>query len=112
MIDGWVASEFEPVLDAFAANFDEHGEVGAAVCVYVDGRPVVDLWGGLADATTGRPWAEDTVVPSSRRRRASPRSARTSLIERGLLDPDATGRDVLARVRGATARTRSPCGRC
>ncbi len=36
-IDGYVATEFEPVLDAFAENFDDRGEVGAAVCVYVDG---------------------------------------------------------------------------
>src|SRR6476660_6353172 len=62
MVDGWVATEFEPVLDAFTRNFDERGEVGAAVCVYVDGRPVVDLWGGQADARTGTPWREDTIV--------------------------------------------------
>jgi len=63
--------EFEPVLDAFDENFDAHAEVGAAVCVYVDGRPVVDLWGGLADATTGREWEPDTVtlVYSSTERR-------------------------------------------
>ena len=66
MIDGWVASEFEPVLDAFTANFDAHAEVGAAVCVYLDGEPVVDLWGGLADTRGRRTWS----FPCSRRRRA------------------------------------------
>src|SRR6185437_1184341 len=45
-IDGYAATEFEPVLDAFAQNFDERGEVGASVAVYLDGQPVVDLWGG------------------------------------------------------------------
>src|SRR5215813_154200 len=58
-IGGWVETSFEPVLDAFAANFDERDDVGGAVCVYVDGEPVVDLWGGLADKTTGRPWTAD-----------------------------------------------------
>ena len=76
---GYVATEFEPVLDAFAQNFDERGEVGAAVSVYLDGQPVVDLWGGLADATTGTSWNEDTlvlVVLGDEGR--APRSARTS----------------------------------
>ena len=63
VIDGVVDSGYERVRDAFARNFDERDEVGAAVCVYVDGRPVVDLWGGVADATTGCiVKRDDTVV--------------------------------------------------
>ena len=89
MIDGWVASEFEPVLDAFTANFDVHAEVGAAVCVYLDGQPVVDLWGGLADATTGRAWATDTVVPVFSSSKGVTAVGANLAIERGLLDPDA-----------------------
>ena len=61
-IDGTVADGFGGVADAFAANFAERGEVGAAVCVYRDGVPVVDLWGGVADPQDGRAWARDTVV--------------------------------------------------
>jgi CubicO group peptidase (beta-lactamase class C family) len=61
-IDGYVATEFEAVLDAFAKNFDERGEVGAAVCVYLDGEPVVDLWGGTTDPNNDTPWREDTLV--------------------------------------------------
>ena len=36
---------FEPVRDAFAANFAERGEIGASVVV-AGGRPVVNLWAG------------------------------------------------------------------
>ena len=46
--------------DAFAANFEDRDELGAAVVVYVAGRKVVDLWGGIADQRTGRPWVSDT----------------------------------------------------
>ena len=53
---GWGA-----VADTFRANF-EHGDVGAACCVYEDGLPVVDVWGGLADRGASRPWARDTIV--------------------------------------------------
>ena len=59
-IEGFAVEGFGPVADAFAANFTEGLEVGAACCVYVDGRPVVDLWAGLADPATGMPWREDT----------------------------------------------------
>ncbi len=38
-IRGTVEPGFEPVREAFAENFAEHGEVGAGVCVYVEGRP-------------------------------------------------------------------------
>ena len=53
---------FRPVQEAFERNFAEHGEVGAAACLVVDGRPVVDIWGGLAGPATGRPWEADTLV--------------------------------------------------
>jgi CubicO group peptidase (beta-lactamase class C family) len=87
-IEGWAAVEFEPVLDAFAANFDERGEVGAAVCVYRDGRPVVDLWGGIADPTNGRRWAEDSLVLVYSATKGVTAVCANLLIERGQLDPD------------------------
>jgi CubicO group peptidase (beta-lactamase class C family) len=53
---------FEPVREAFAAGFAERGELGAAVAVWHDGRLAVDLWAGLADPASGRPWQEDTIA--------------------------------------------------
>ena len=47
---------------AFANNFEEHGEIGAAVCINVDGRRVVDLWGGHADPSRTREWSADQLV--------------------------------------------------
>ena len=88
-IGGWVEAHFEPVLDAFAENFDTRGEVGAAVCVYVDGRPVVDLWGGTADATTGTPWTSDSVVLVYSSTKGVTSVCANLLIQRGLLDPAA-----------------------
>ncbi len=62
MIHGTVAPGYEPVKEAFEANFRERNEVGAACSVSVDGQLVVDLWGGVADPKTNRPWVEDTMV--------------------------------------------------
>ncbi len=89
-IDGYVATEFEPVLDAFVQNFDVRGEVGAAVCVYLDGEPVVDLWGGLADSTTGEPWREDTIVLVYSATKGVTATCANLLMQQGHLDPDAT----------------------
>jgi CubicO group peptidase (beta-lactamase class C family) len=61
MVHGSCDPRFTRVRDEFERNFAERGEIGASVCVLVDGEPVVDLWGGVAERGTGRRWAEDTV---------------------------------------------------
>jgi len=90
VIDGWVADGFEGVRDAFARNFAERAEVGAAVSAYVDGAAVVDLWGGVADRDSGRPWEQDAVVPVFSSTKGVTAVCANLAIERGLLDPDAT----------------------
>ena len=59
-VSGRCDARFGEVREEFARNFAERGEVGAAVCVLVDGEPVVDLAGGWA--RPGTPWAGDTLV--------------------------------------------------
>jgi len=46
----------------FEDGFASGAEVGASVCVTVDGETVVDLWGGFADADRTRPWQRDTII--------------------------------------------------
>jgi CubicO group peptidase (beta-lactamase class C family) len=77
------------VQTAFAANFDERGEVGAALCIYLDGVPVVDVWGGVADERTGRPWDRDTIVGVFSSTKGVTAVGANLAIERGLLDPAA-----------------------
>ncbi len=60
-ITGECQSRFALVREEFERNFAERGEVGASVCVTVDGETVVDLWGGVADPATGRAWERDTI---------------------------------------------------
>ncbi len=88
-INGEVAPGFEPVREAFAANFTQHGDIGAAVCVYRHGRPVVDLWGGVADVDTGRPWTRDTLQLVYSATKGATATAAHMLAERGMLDLDA-----------------------
>src|ERR1700738_5270542 len=93
MTDMDVSGVWEP---AFAAvreelmrNFAERGEVGAAVCVQVDGRTVVDLWGGVADPATGRAWAADTRVVVYSCTKGATALCAHMLADRGQLDLDA-----------------------
>ncbi|MEV0850432.1 serine hydrolase domain-containing protein [Streptomyces sp. NPDC049954] len=88
-IDGEVAPGFEPVREAFMANFTQRGDIGAAVCVYWHGRPVVDLWGGVADPETGRPWTRDTLQLVYSATKGATATAAHMLVERGMLDLDA-----------------------
>jgi CubicO group peptidase (beta-lactamase class C family) len=88
-ISGRVEPGFEPVRDAFAANFAEDGEVGAAVCVLRDGAPVVDLWGGLADPDTRRAWQPDTLAIVFSTTKGITAACIARLVERGLIELDA-----------------------
>ncbi|QFQ99188.1 beta-lactamase family protein [Streptomyces phaeolivaceus] len=88
-IYGEVAAGFEPVREAFAANFAQHGDIGAAVCVYQYGRPVVDLWGGVADPETDRSWTRDTLQLVYSATKGATATAAHMLAERGALGLDA-----------------------
>jgi CubicO group peptidase (beta-lactamase class C family) len=81
--EGWGA-----VADTFAANFETAGEVGANVTVYRHGTPVVDLWAGTADATTGEPWTESTVTNVFSCTKGLVATVVNQLIQEGRLDPD------------------------
>lgn len=59
---GFADEGFGPVADAFTDNFRRGSEIGASCAVYHRGRLVVDLHGGLADASSGRPWTADTLT--------------------------------------------------
>ena len=60
-LSGRYAPQFEPLVDAFVRNFEEHGEVGASVCVTLHGETLVDLWGGTKDVKQDTRWQEDTM---------------------------------------------------
>jgi CubicO group peptidase (beta-lactamase class C family) len=61
-IGGQVSPGFEDVRAAFEENFERRGELGGACCVYLDGRKVADLWGGIRHQRTREPWERDTMV--------------------------------------------------
>jgi CubicO group peptidase (beta-lactamase class C family) len=60
-ISGSYDELFASVPVALAAFLDA-GDVGGSVAVFVAGEPVVDVWGGFADAERTTRWQRDTVT--------------------------------------------------
>jgi CubicO group peptidase (beta-lactamase class C family) len=52
-------SRIEPL---FRENFSRFGELGAAVSIWQNGEPLLDLHGGFRDRKREQPWNEDTIV--------------------------------------------------
>ena len=92
-IHGTCAEGFEPVRDAFAANFDQGLETGASACITLHGEPVVDLWAGDAD-TAGRPWERDTIVNVWSTTKTMAAVAMLHAADHQLIDLDAPVADV------------------
>ncbi len=87
--EGQVEPGYEGVREAFESNFSTHGDVGAAFCLYVHGRKVVDIWGGVADLKKGRKWDEDTLTLVYSTTKGVSAICAHLLAQRGQLDLDA-----------------------
>ena len=94
-VHGHCDPRFSRVREVFDAHFADGTELGAAFAVYLDGELVVDLWDGVADRRTGRPWEQRhprirlLVHQGDHRDRAA-----LQLAERGLVDVTAPVAEV------------------
>jgi CubicO group peptidase (beta-lactamase class C family) len=86
---GYCVRGFESAADAFRENFAHDGEWGGAACVIVDGRCVVDLWGGYTDLERTTPWAQDTLVNAYSTGKGVLAMLVMDAVSRGELDLDA-----------------------
>lgn len=86
---GECAPQFHAIAEEFERNFRERNEVGASVCVRVDGETVVDLWGGVASQEDQTPWARDTISIVFSCTKAATALCAHMLASRGQLDVDA-----------------------
>jgi CubicO group peptidase (beta-lactamase class C family) len=88
-IHGTCGEKFLAVRDAVGRNLDDGADVGASVAVFIDGRPVVDLWGGYFDEARTRPWEQDTIVNTFSTTKTMTALSMLILADRGDLDFDA-----------------------
>jgi CubicO group peptidase (beta-lactamase class C family) len=61
-VHGWCDPRFERVRDVLAQNLASGADHGACFAATLNGEPVVDIWGGWADAAGTLPWAQDTII--------------------------------------------------
>jgi len=67
-------------------TLDSGEDVGASVCVTVDGETVVDIWGGHADEAQTTEWQEDTITNVWSTTKTMTFLSALLLVERGQLD--------------------------
>ncbi len=87
-VEGYCAPDFRPLLDAFVENFESDDELGASLAIEIAGETVVDVWGGVADARTMRPWQRDTIGVVFSNTKAATALCVHLLQDEGLLDID------------------------
>ncbi len=88
-ISGSCGAGFGAVKDAFAANFETNGDVGASVAITMHGELVVDLWGGHQDVEKAIPWESDTIINVWSTTKTMSCLSLLVLASRGLVDVDA-----------------------
>ena len=88
-IHGFCEVRFQPLADAFRANFDAGLELGASLAVTFKGRMVLDQWAGWADRAGTRPWESDTIVNVFSTSKIMIAIAALLVVDRGLIDLDA-----------------------
>ena len=89
VIQGYCEDRFKSVKEAFQRNFEKDLEVGASFAVTIEGKHVIDLWGGHADAEKTRSWERDTIVNVYSTTKVMASICIHILVDRGLLDLEA-----------------------
>ena len=85
-IHGTCHDRFAGVKETLARSLEAGQDIGASVAVYIDGEPVVDIWGGYADNERTRPWARDTITNTFSTTKTMTALAFLILADRGAVD--------------------------
>ncbi|WP_431949401.1 serine hydrolase domain-containing protein [Nocardia lijiangensis] len=82
-----IDARFTGLAAKFFGMFRRRTQGGGALAVYLDGRPVLDVWAGWADGD--QPWQADSMSLSYSTGKGVAATVAHRLIDRGLLDVDA-----------------------
>ncbi|MFD1815326.1 serine hydrolase domain-containing protein [Rhodococcus gannanensis] len=86
-IQGTCDTQFDGLREALRRNVESGEDLGASIAVTIDGAPVVDIWGGWADADRTTPWERDTITNVWSCSKTVTALAVLMLIDRGRIDP-------------------------
>ncbi|MHA1130342.1 MAG: serine hydrolase domain-containing protein, partial [Candidatus Helarchaeota archaeon] len=88
-IHGFCDERFVNVKKVVTENFAANLDVGASLAVTLEGKYVVDLWGGYADGAKTRAWNQDTIINVFSTTKVMCSICSLILVDRGMLDLDA-----------------------
>lgn len=88
-VHGHCDDAFASVQELLKGNLNNGEELGASIVVNIDGKNVVDIWGGHCDENHTRPWTENTITNLWSISKTVTNLAALVLVDRGLLDLDA-----------------------
>ncbi len=90
-IQGEYESRFEPVVNLMRKQIKQYGG-GAAAALFIEGKPVVDIWAGPA-RKDGTPWQRDTMSVCYSGTKGIASTAIHMLATEGLIDYEASVAD-------------------
>lgn len=85
-VQGTNDERFAELRKIFQEHLDSGDDLGASITVNLDGKNVVDLWGGYTSSERTQPWQEDTIVNVWSSSKTIISFAILMLVDRGLLD--------------------------
>ena len=87
-ISGDCDARFESLRGVVSDLIDAGEDVGASVTVLIEGKPVVDIWGGWVDEQKSAPWGRDTITNVWSTTKTMTALCALMLMDRGALSPD------------------------
>jgi CubicO group peptidase (beta-lactamase class C family) len=85
-VQGLCQDRFRKVWQIFEQSLASGDDIGASFCVFIDGEPVIDIWGGYFDAKFDRPWTRDTIITTHSTTKTMTAMAALKLADMGELD--------------------------
>lgn len=85
-IKGTFDKKFAAVADVLSRSLDSGEDIGASAAVFINGEPVVDIWGGFADEEKTKPWQSDTIVNNFSTTKTMTALSMLILADRGQVD--------------------------
>ena len=86
-VHGRCDKKFAAIREILTASLSAGDDLGASVALTIDGKSVIDIWGGWSDAAKTLPWNTDTVTNVWSTTKTMTSLCALTLIDRGQLDP-------------------------
>jgi len=86
LVNGHCDAQFEPVSLLLQEFLSSSEELGASLALNIDGKDVIDIWGGHDDSQQTRLWEEHTITNVASCTKLVTNLAALVLVDRGILD--------------------------